>query len=46
MSGVRLQHVGFTFPPGREDDIRGFYGGTLGTIALTLFRSGHAGRVA
>jgi catechol 2,3-dioxygenase-like lactoylglutathione lyase family enzyme len=30
MSGVRLQHVGVTFPPGRADAIRGFYGGTLG----------------
>ena len=30
MAGVRLQHVGFTFLPGRADAIRGFYGGTLG----------------
>jgi catechol 2,3-dioxygenase-like lactoylglutathione lyase family enzyme len=30
MSGVRLQHVGFTFPSGQADEIRAFYGGTLG----------------
>jgi catechol 2,3-dioxygenase-like lactoylglutathione lyase family enzyme len=27
---VRLQHVGVTFPPGRADAIREFYGGALG----------------
>lgn len=30
MAGVRLQHVGVTFPPGRAGDVRAFYGGTLG----------------
>ena len=30
MTGIRLQHVGLTFPPGRADDVRSFYGGTLG----------------
>ena len=27
---VRLQHVGVTFPPGRADEVRAFYGGVLG----------------
>jgi catechol 2,3-dioxygenase-like lactoylglutathione lyase family enzyme len=30
MPGIRLQHVGVTFPPGRADAIRAFYGGVLG----------------
>lgn len=30
MAGIRLQHVGVTFPPGRAGDVRGFYGGVLG----------------
>ena len=30
MAGIRLQHVRFTFPPGRADDVRAFYGSTLG----------------
>lgn len=29
MAGIRLQHVGVTFPPGRADDVRAFYGGVL-----------------
>jgi len=36
MSGVRLQHIGFTFPPGREDAIRAFYGGTLGIAEMPV----------
>lgn len=27
---MRLQHAAVTFPPGREEDIRAFYGGVLG----------------
>jgi catechol 2,3-dioxygenase-like lactoylglutathione lyase family enzyme len=27
---IRLQHVAATFPPGREDDVRTFYGRVLG----------------
>jgi catechol 2,3-dioxygenase-like lactoylglutathione lyase family enzyme len=27
---ARLQHVGVTFPPGRADAVRAFYGGVLG----------------
>jgi catechol 2,3-dioxygenase-like lactoylglutathione lyase family enzyme len=29
---MRLQHVAATFPPGREDDLRAFYGGVLGLV--------------
>jgi catechol 2,3-dioxygenase-like lactoylglutathione lyase family enzyme len=27
---MRLQHAAATFPPGREDEVRAFYGGVLG----------------
>jgi catechol 2,3-dioxygenase-like lactoylglutathione lyase family enzyme len=30
MPGVRLQHVAATFPHGRADSVRAFYGGALG----------------
>ncbi len=32
----RLQHVAVTFPPGREEDLRGFYGGVLGLAETPL----------
>ncbi|MEQ9094542.1 MAG: hypothetical protein RLN63_10590 [Miltoncostaeaceae bacterium] len=27
---MRLQHAAVTFPPGRDEEIRAFYGGVLG----------------
>jgi catechol 2,3-dioxygenase-like lactoylglutathione lyase family enzyme len=33
---MRLQHVAGTFPPGREDDLRAFYGGVLGLVEVPL----------
>jgi len=33
---IRLQHVGVTFPPGREDAIRSFYTGTIGLHEIAV----------
>jgi catechol 2,3-dioxygenase-like lactoylglutathione lyase family enzyme len=33
---MRLQHVAATFPPGRENDLRAFYGGVLGLVEEPL----------
>lgn len=35
-AAIRLQHVGVTFPPGREADLRDFYGELIGLTEMPL----------